>query len=328
MGHLVTGLISRPAVLEGFSRKHLLHGPIALRGGGLAILPLREIDLKPCQPSPSDDKARVLQYLSKPLLDELGRASCEGPLIYFETEYFGGVGGQGAAVFQDGQLIFGPQWAEIGPINHALKLLGTRIEPPAQDEFETVSLHLHRDSEGWLRVDERDVEFRPYVASDFEAVADLWARVNRELAPAGMEALFEQYIATTIDSELSRLTEIFSPERRNAFRVVELADGSRRIVATFAIECHSSDTTELRRMYIDAAWRGRGLAQRMLRAAEAMARAFGFSRMIVSTADVQRAALRFYTKSGFRRVRSEIAENMTVKQAGGGLLRHYFEKTL
>jgi RimJ/RimL family protein N-acetyltransferase len=96
--------------------------------------------------------------------------------------------------------------------------------------------------------DKHDVDFRPYVASDFEAVADLWARVNRELAPAGMEALFEQYIATTIEGELSRLLDIFSQARRNAFWVVELAGGSRRIVGTFGIECHDSDTTELRRM--------------------------------------------------------------------------------
>jgi GNAT superfamily N-acetyltransferase len=81
-------------------------------------------------------------------------------------------------------------------------------------------------------------------------------------------------------------------------------------------------------MYIDRAWRGRGLAQRMLRAAEAKARELGFSRMVVSTADIQRAAFRFYTKSGFKLLRSEIAEAMTVKQAGGGLLRHHFEKEL
>jgi hypothetical protein len=66
----------------------------------------------------------------------------------------------------------------------------------------------------------------------------------------------------------------------------------------------------------------------MLRTAEATARELGFSRMIVSTADIQRAAFRFYTKSGFRRVKSQIAETMTVRQAGGGLLRHYFEKEL
>jgi len=59
-----------------------------------------------------------------------------------------------------------------------------------------------------------------------------------------------------------------------------------------------------------------------------MARELGFSRMIVSTADNRRAAFRLSTKSGFRRVRSEIAEAMTVKQAGRGLLRHYFEKVL
>ena len=175
---------------------------------------------------------------------------------------------------------------------------------------------------------ERSVDIRPYAATDFEAVADLWTRVNRELAPAGMETLFEQYIATTIEGELWRLLDIFSPARRNAFWVVELPDGSRRIVGTFGIESHSSDTTELRRMYIDAGWRGYGLAQRMLRTAEATARQLGFSRMIVSTADIQRAAFRFYTKSGFKRVRSEIAQAMTVKQAGGGLLRHYFEKAL
>jgi GNAT superfamily N-acetyltransferase len=171
-------------------------------------------------------------------------------------------------------------------------------------------------------------EFRSYAASDFEAVADLWARVNRELAPAGMEALFEQYIAGTIEGELSHLAEIFSQARRNAFWVVEPIDGSQGIVATFGIECRDRDTTELRRMYVDAAWRGRGLAQRMLRTAEAMAREFGFSRMIVSTADIQRAAFRFYTKSGFKHLRSEIAKTMTVKQAGGGLLRHHFEKVL
>lgn len=178
------------------------------------------------------------------------------------------------------------------------------------------------------KADKHNVDLRPYGVSDFEAVADLWTRVNRELAPAGMETLFEQYIATTIEQELSRLLDIFSLARRNAFWVVEPADGSRRIVGTFGIECHNSDTTELRRMYIDVSWRGCGLAQRMLRTAEAIAHELGFSHMIVSTADIQRAALRFYTKSGFVRVRSEIAEAMTVKQAGGGLLRHYFEKAL
>jgi hypothetical protein len=91
-----------------------------------------------------------MQNLSQQLVDELRRSSRNGPLIYFETEYSGGSGGQGAALFQDGEIIFGPQWAEIGPINRALKLLGISVWPPAHDEFETVGLHRHRGAEGWL----------------------------------------------------------------------------------------------------------------------------------------------------------------------------------
>lgn len=113
------------------------------------------------------------------------------------------------------------------------------------------------------RANTHSVHLRPYLAADFGAVADLWTRVNRELAPAGMETLFEQYILITIEGELSRLQDVFSQSRRNAFWVVELADESRRILGTFGIECHSGDTTELRRMYLDVGWRGRGLAERM-----------------------------------------------------------------
>lgn len=73
--------------------------------------------------------------------------------MYFETEYHGGHGGQGAAVFLNGDLIFGPQWDEFGPINHALMLLGVKIEPPAMDEFDTVGLYRHRSTEDWLSGD-------------------------------------------------------------------------------------------------------------------------------------------------------------------------------
>lgn len=38
--------------------------------------------------------------------------------------------------------------------------------------------------------DGQPVSFRSHAASDFEAVADLWTRVNWELAPVGMGALF------------------------------------------------------------------------------------------------------------------------------------------
>jgi GNAT superfamily N-acetyltransferase len=169
------------------------------------------------------------------------------------------------------------------------------------------------------------VTFRKYRAMDYSSVASLWTRINRELAPVGMEKLFEQYIAMTIDGELKQLLEVFSDAKRNAFWVVESRDG---IVGSFGIEGRSEHDTELRRMYLDEAYRGLGIAQRMLGCAEAEARALGFTRMIVSTAQIQKAADRFYRNSGFRQIRIEVAEEMTTKQAGGGLTRFHFEKAL
>jgi putative acetyltransferase len=169
------------------------------------------------------------------------------------------------------------------------------------------------------------IVFRPYAASDFEAVAALWTRINRELAPSGMEQLFESYIATTIAGELKQISVIFAETRRNAFWVVVSAS---RIVGSFGIESHNQGETELRRMYLDRDYRGLGIAQRMLEIAETRARALGFTKMILSTAEIQRAADTFYRKSGYRQVRVEVAKAMTTKQAGGGLRRFYFEKTL
>jgi GNAT superfamily N-acetyltransferase len=169
------------------------------------------------------------------------------------------------------------------------------------------------------------VTFRRYQAADYNSGASLWTRVNRELAPVGMEKLFEQYISMTIDGELKQLLEIFSETKRNAFWVVESANA---IVGSFGIESHGINDTELRRMYLDKGYRGLGIAQRMLDYALAEARALGFTKMIVSTAQIQKAADRFYRKNGFRLIRTEVADNMTPKQAGGGLTRFYFEREL
>jgi N-acetylglutamate synthase-like GNAT family acetyltransferase len=169
------------------------------------------------------------------------------------------------------------------------------------------------------------VVFRRYQPSDYDQVAALWSRINRELAPAGMEELFEQYIATTISGELMRLSEVFAEAKKNAFWVV---DRQGEVIGCFGIESHSDTTTELRRMYLNREFRGAGIATYMLECAEEQARSLGFRKMLASTAEIQREANRFYRRSGFRQVRVQTAEAMTRKQAGGNLIRFYFEKDL
>jgi N-acetylglutamate synthase-like GNAT family acetyltransferase len=169
------------------------------------------------------------------------------------------------------------------------------------------------------------VTIRAYENSDYEAVVALFTRINRELAPPDMRERFEEYIATSINGELSHLRDVFSESKRNAFWVVEM---DAQVIGMFGIESRSEDSTELRRMYLDRAYRGRGIAQRMLQCAEARARVLGFSKLILSTAEIQEAALAFYRKSGYQLVRTELADTMSTKTVGGGITRFHLEKTL
>jgi len=171
----------------------------------------------------------------------------------------------------------------------------------------------------------RPETIREYRRADHDQVAALWARINRELAPANLREAFERYIAGPLADELRQLQDVFSANKRNAFWVVTLGD---EIIGTFGIESRSADTTELRRMYLDRPHRGAGIAQLMLKYAETRARELGFSTMILSTAEIQRAALKFYRKNGYRLVKTEVAEAMSVRTVGGGLKRFHFEKPL
>src|ERR1700704_54701 len=163
---------------------------------------------------------------------------------------------------------------------------------------------------------EGPVIFRAYQLADYDPVAALWTRINRELAPPDMRDLFEQYIATAINGELRQLQDVFSEAKRNAIWVVEV---DKEIVGTFGIESRNEYSMELPRMYLDRGHRSRGIAQRMLQRAEARARERGFSKMILSTAEVQKAAIVFYGKSGYQLVRTEVAGTMSTKTVGAGL---------
>jgi putative acetyltransferase len=169
------------------------------------------------------------------------------------------------------------------------------------------------------------VTIRAYDRADYAQVEALFIRINRELAPPDMREQFEDYISTAISGELKQLPDIFSATKRNAFWVVE---SERQIVGMFGLESRSPERTELRRMYLDRGYRGSGIAQRMLRIAQARARELGFATMILSTAEVQKAAIAFYHKTGYRLVRTEVVHATSTKTVGGGLTRYHFEKTL
>ena len=81
-------------------------------------------------------------------------------------------------------------------------------------------------------------------------------------------------------------------------------------------------------MYVDAAYRKRGLARLMLAHAERICREAGTPTLTLSTSELQQAALAFYRGAGYRLVREEIGAAPSNKTVGGAIRRYHFEKTL
>jgi hypothetical protein len=73
--------------------------------------------------------------------------SITGPVAYIEAEFFGGSGGQSAAVWSRGSETMPPIHSRDA-INQALRFLGVQIGN-AQDEFDALGLGRHRDTRHW-----------------------------------------------------------------------------------------------------------------------------------------------------------------------------------
>jgi len=169
-----------------------------------------------------------------------------------------------------------------------------------------------------------EVTIRPFAEHDAAQVRQLFITVNRLLSPPDLRDAFEAYIERALREEIDRIPAYYA-ERDGGFWVATAGD---KVVGTFGLERASDDAMELRRMYVDPSGRRRGIARRMLQFAEDECRGRNVSRLELSTAEIQQAALTLYRNAGYRLVREETVEELSNKTVGSGLHRYYLEKTL
>lgn len=166
---------------------------------------------------------------------------------------------------------------------------------------------------------------RPYEDRDHQPVRQLFIDVNRELAPPHLREEFERYIAVGLREEMDRILEFYRVDGQLSFWVA--VEGSR-LLGTVALERAGNGALDLRRLYVTAAFRGQGIGRWMLQHAERTAVAMGYLEMLLSTSELQTAAIALYRKDGYQLTREEVATERTSKQAGAGLTRYYFRKVL
>lgn len=88
------------------------------------------------------DLSPVLTYLTEAIHLFLQQYSLHGRLAYIETDYFGGVGTQAGALYENGQLQIAPCSGEK-TINLLLSALGVQCEP-GKDAFDSLNLGQYR----------------------------------------------------------------------------------------------------------------------------------------------------------------------------------------
>lgn len=77
------------------------------------------------------------------------------------------------------------------------------------------------------------------------------------------------------------------------------------LVGSTALDTEGSGQGGLTAVYVEARYRGRGIARRLLKAATKAARRQGMTRLVLSVAEVNDAARRFYLAAGFRDIGEE-----------------------
>ena len=80
---------------------------------------------------------------------------------------------------------------------------------------------------------------------------------------------------------------------------------AQRLIGTIGLLPVDAETVELRKMYLDAGYRGRGLGRRLLEHALSEARRLGRRRVVLETASVLREAIALYERYGFQRCSAE-----------------------
>jgi hypothetical protein len=121
----------------------------------LGLLPLVPGLLKALGPLADEagvERLEDMPYVKLGVLWLAAKLSTAGRVVYVEAEFFGGVGEQASAGWENGEMVFGPVTASDA-INQALRWLGVSAAPP-DDEFDALGLGRHRFTERWLRADD------------------------------------------------------------------------------------------------------------------------------------------------------------------------------
>ena len=150
MGHCIQAIVSSSSVADSIQRVYP-QLPRANAPQAFAILPVEADFIDAVTAARPPQSTETFMLLTDGFRDLLCELSLFGRLAYVETDYFGGVGGQGAVVYSNRKVLMEPVWGGIGTINRALELIGVE-ELRAGDRFAALGLDGVRSNDDLLAI--------------------------------------------------------------------------------------------------------------------------------------------------------------------------------
>ena len=86
------------------------------------------------------------------------------------------------------------------------------------------------------------------------------------------------------------------------YKYVLIAYNNKNPVGCGAIKPFSSEAMEIKRMYVENGYRGKGIASKILAELESWAKDLSYKKCVLETGTKQQDALRLYTRKGYVRI--------------------------
>ena len=145
------------------------------------------------------------------------------------------------------------------------------------------------------------IDIRQFRAEDAEAVRDLFAHAQDDLAESYLQndadrEGFHEYIDGALNHDLAHVEQSYLQRQSSNFWVAEM-DG--QVVGSIGAYRRDDAEAEIRRLAVDRTARRQGVASRLMDEAEQFCRNAGYARSIVWTANHMTAAIAFLQHRGY-----------------------------
>jgi len=131
-----------------------------------------------------------------------------------------------------------------------------------------------------------------YKASDSESVRSLILTILKDEYPFDMSAY--------VDTDINDISGTYGGQE-NAFFVIKDKD---QVVGTGGIKSDSQNSALLRRLFVDKAYRNKGLGTELIKKAVLFCKSKGYGEIVFRATDRMKSAMRLLEKNGFERIES------------------------